>query len=184
MFKKSSIKSYIITGLLIWVPLVITLWVLNLLVGTLDQTLQLLPQSFLTESWLGVHVPGLGVILTVLIVLVTGMITANMLSRATAGLPLEPSMMAHTAATSMMMAATVRMMVPAGSPKCSASRSACAIARAAHATMLNSSQPVHSGPAGSKCASTRHAEMAPMNSGHSASHVGWDMRSFGCMPLR
>jgi uncharacterized membrane protein len=81
MFKKSSIKSYIITGLLIWVPLVITLWVLNLLVGTLDQTLQLLPQSFLTESWLGVHVPGLGVILTVLIVLVTGIITANMLGQ-------------------------------------------------------------------------------------------------------
>lgn len=81
MFKKSSIKSYIITGLLIWVPLVITLWVLNLLVGTLDQTLQLLPQSFLTESWLGVHVPGLGVILTVLIVLITGMITANMLGQ-------------------------------------------------------------------------------------------------------
>lgn len=81
MFKKTSIKSYIITGLLIWVPLVITLWVLNLLVGTLDQTLQLLPQSFLTESWLGVHVPGLGVILTVVIVLLTGMITANMLGQ-------------------------------------------------------------------------------------------------------
>ena len=81
MFKNSSIKSYIITGLLIWVPLVITLWVLNLLVGTLDQSLQLLPQSFLTENWLGVHVPGLGVILTVLIVLFTGMITANMLGQ-------------------------------------------------------------------------------------------------------
>ncbi|MEY4597939.1 MAG: hypothetical protein RLZZ445_736 [Pseudomonadota bacterium] len=81
MFKKSSIKSYIITGLLIWVPLVITLWVLNLLVGMLDQTLRLLPQSFLTESWLGVHVPGLGAILAVVIVLITGMITANMLGQ-------------------------------------------------------------------------------------------------------
>ena len=80
MFKNSSIKSYIITGLLIWVPLVITIWVLNLLVGTLDQSLQLLPQSFLTESWLGVHVPGLGVILTVLIVLVTGMIIGTILT--------------------------------------------------------------------------------------------------------
>jgi uncharacterized membrane protein len=81
MFKKSSIKSYIITGLLIWVPLVITLWVLNLLVSTLDQTLQLLPQSFLTENWLGVHVPGLGVIMTVAIVLFTGMFTTNMLGQ-------------------------------------------------------------------------------------------------------
>lgn len=81
MFKKTSIKRYIITGLLIWVPVVITLWVLNLLVGTLDQTLQLLPQSFLTENWLGVHVPGLGVILTVLIVLLTGVFAANMLGQ-------------------------------------------------------------------------------------------------------
>ncbi len=81
MFKKSSIKSCIITGLLIWVPLVITLWVLNLLVGTLDQTLQLLPQSFLTESWLGVHVPGLGVLLTVLIVFFTGALATNILGQ-------------------------------------------------------------------------------------------------------
>ncbi len=81
MFIKSSIKSYIITGLLIWVPLVITLWVLNLLVGTLDQTLQLLPQSFLTENWLGFHVPGLGVIMTVLIVLITGVFTTNILGQ-------------------------------------------------------------------------------------------------------
>lgn len=81
MFRKTAIKSYIITGLLIWVPLVITLWVLNLLVGTMDQTLQLLPRSFLTESWLGVHVPGLGVILTILIVFTTGVLAANILGQ-------------------------------------------------------------------------------------------------------
>jgi uncharacterized membrane protein len=81
MFKKSSIKSCIITGLLIWVPLVITLWVLNLLVGTLDQTLQLLPRAFLTENWLGVHVPGLGVLLTGLIVFFTGALATNILGQ-------------------------------------------------------------------------------------------------------
>ena len=81
MSKKTSIKSYFITGLLVWVPLVITLWVLNLLVGTMDQTLLLLPEKFLTEKWLGIHVPGLGVILTVLIVLFTGMLAANILGQ-------------------------------------------------------------------------------------------------------
>jgi uncharacterized membrane protein len=50
-------------------------------VSTLDQTLQLLPRSFLTENWLGVHVPGLGVIMTVVIVLFTGMFTTNMLGQ-------------------------------------------------------------------------------------------------------
>jgi len=81
MFKKTSIKSYIITGVLIWVPLVITLWVLNLLVSTMDQTLKLVPKALLTESWLGVHVPGLGVILTVLIVFFTGVLAANFLGQ-------------------------------------------------------------------------------------------------------
>lgn len=78
---KISLKRYLITGLLIWVPLVITLWVLDLLVGTMDQTLQLLPPEWRTEGWLGVHIPGLGVVLTVLIVLVTGVLGANILGQ-------------------------------------------------------------------------------------------------------
>jgi len=63
--------------LLIWIPLVITIWVLKLVVDTLDQTLLLLPPALRTESWLGVHIPGLGVLLTVVIVLVTGVLAAN-----------------------------------------------------------------------------------------------------------
>ena len=70
-------KKYLITGLLIWIPLVITLWVLNLVVTTLDQVLLLLPDELRTEHWLGLHVPGLGVLLTVAIVLVTGVAAAN-----------------------------------------------------------------------------------------------------------
>ncbi len=70
-------KKYLITGLLIWIPLVITIWVLKLVVDTLDQTLLLLPLALRTESWLGVHIPGLGVLLTVLIVFVTGVLAAN-----------------------------------------------------------------------------------------------------------
>jgi len=70
-------KKYLITGLLIWIPLVITIWVLNLVVTMLDQVLLLLPAQFRTESWLGVHVPGMGVVLTLAIVLVTGVLAAN-----------------------------------------------------------------------------------------------------------
>jgi uncharacterized membrane protein len=76
-----SIKRYLITGLVVWVPLVITLWVLDLLVGIMDQTLLLLPHEFRTESWLGVHIPGLGVILTLLIVLATGVFTTNIIGQ-------------------------------------------------------------------------------------------------------
>ena len=70
-------KKYLITGLLIWIPLVITLWVLKLVVDVLDQSLLLLPAAFQTENWLGLHVPGLGAILTVVIVLVTGVVGTN-----------------------------------------------------------------------------------------------------------
>jgi len=71
------VKKYLITGLLIWIPLVITLWVLKLIVDTLDQSLLLLPQQWRTESFLGVHIPGLGVILTLVIVFVTGVFATN-----------------------------------------------------------------------------------------------------------
>ena len=70
-------KKYLITGLLIWIPLVITLWVLKLVVDVLDQSLLLLPVTWQTENWLGGHIPGLGAILTVFIVFVTGVFATN-----------------------------------------------------------------------------------------------------------
>ena len=70
-------KKYFITGLLIWIPLVITIWVLKLVVDVLDQSLLLLPVSLQTENWLGVHIPGLGAILTVVIVFLTGLFATN-----------------------------------------------------------------------------------------------------------
>lgn len=70
-------KKYLITGLLIWIPLVITIWVLKVIVDVLDQSLLLLPASLHTENWLGVHIPGLGAILTIVIVFLTGLFATN-----------------------------------------------------------------------------------------------------------
>ena len=72
-------KKYLITGLLIWIPLVITIWVLKLIVDSLDQTLLLLPPEFRTEVWLGLHVPGMGVVMTLVIVFLTGLFATNLL---------------------------------------------------------------------------------------------------------
>jgi uncharacterized membrane protein len=71
------VKKYLLTGLLVWVPLGITLWVLNLIIGTLDLTLSLLPAQWHPDELLGVHIPGLGVILTVMVVLTTGLLVRN-----------------------------------------------------------------------------------------------------------
>ena len=70
-------RKYFITGLLVLVPLAITLWVLNLIVGTLDQSLLLLPPQWQPELLLGFHLPGVGTILTLVIIFITGLITRN-----------------------------------------------------------------------------------------------------------
>ncbi|MEW5943604.1 MAG: DUF502 domain-containing protein [Pseudomonadota bacterium] len=74
-------KRYFITGLLIWVPLGITVWVLELLIGTMDKSLLLLPAGLRPESWLGFHIPGVGAILTLLVIFLTGVATANIIGQ-------------------------------------------------------------------------------------------------------
>ena len=81
MSRKHLIRRYLITGLLIWVPLVITLWVLDLLVSMMDQTLLLLPAEWRTEGFLGIHIPGMGVVLTLLVVFATGVFAANIIGQ-------------------------------------------------------------------------------------------------------
>jgi uncharacterized membrane protein len=78
---KNPIRRYFITGLLVWVPIVITVWVLTFLVGTMDQTLLLLPHALRPESWLGVYIPGLGAVLTLLVIFLTGLFAANILGQ-------------------------------------------------------------------------------------------------------
>ena len=75
--KLTIVKKYLVTGLLVWVPFVITLWVLNLIIGTMDQTLLLLPEQWHPDKLLPVHIPGLGIILALGIVLLTGLLVRN-----------------------------------------------------------------------------------------------------------
>ena len=77
----ASVRKWLLTGLLVIVPGVITAWVLNWIVGTLDQTLQILPGSWQPDKLLGFHIPGFGVLLTLLILLVVGGIASNFAGR-------------------------------------------------------------------------------------------------------
>ena len=74
-------KKILITGLLIWVPLAITIWVLELIVSTMDQSLLLLPPQYQPQALLGYQVPGIGALLTVLVVFVTGALASNILGQ-------------------------------------------------------------------------------------------------------
>lgn len=70
-------KKYFITGLLVLVPLFITIWVIATLIHTMDQSLLLLPEAWQPENVLGFNMPGLGAILTLLIIFITGLIATN-----------------------------------------------------------------------------------------------------------
>ncbi len=76
-----TLKKYFITGLLIWVPLAITVWVLSLIVRSMDQSLLLLPQSIHPEHLLGLYIPGLGALLTLLVVFLTGLVATNIVGQ-------------------------------------------------------------------------------------------------------
>ncbi len=77
----APLKKYFITGLLIWIPLVITVWVLAAIVGTMDQSLRLLPETIQPIHLLGFHLPGVGALLTLLVVFLTGLVTANIIGQ-------------------------------------------------------------------------------------------------------
>lgn len=71
-------RKYFITGLLILVPLALTAWVLNIIIGTLDQSLLIVPDRWQPRHLIGFEIPGLGAILTLAIVFVTGLLTNNL----------------------------------------------------------------------------------------------------------
>ena len=74
-------RKYIIAGLLVWMPLGITFLVIRAIVGLLDRTPLLLPEPYQPDNLLGMHIPGLGVLLAAILVLTTGMIVANFLGK-------------------------------------------------------------------------------------------------------
>ncbi len=72
-------RKYFITGLLILVPIAITAWVLNAVISTMDQSLLILPEQWQPHNLVGFEIPGLGTILTVAIVFVTGLLANNLI---------------------------------------------------------------------------------------------------------
>jgi uncharacterized membrane protein len=74
-------RRYLIAGLLVWLPLGVTLLVIRLLVGFMDQILLLIPNKYNPDNLLGFHIPGLGLVLSIIIVVVTGVVVANLFGK-------------------------------------------------------------------------------------------------------
>ena len=79
------LRRYLVAGLLIWAPLAVTFLLLRFAVNVMDKTLAVIPQQYRPEELLGFHIPGLGVILTLLVLFTTGMLAANFVGRYVVG---------------------------------------------------------------------------------------------------
>lgn len=76
-----SLRKWLLAGLLVVVPVAITVWVLQWIIGTLDQTLLILPESWRPDQVLGIHIPGFGVVLTLAILLLVGAVASNFVGK-------------------------------------------------------------------------------------------------------
>jgi uncharacterized membrane protein len=75
------LKKYFVTGLLIWLPLAVTLWIIDFVISTMDRTVLLLPERWRPEMLFGVALPGFGLVMSVLVILATGVLAANLLGQ-------------------------------------------------------------------------------------------------------
>ena len=79
------LRRYLVAGILVWLPLGLTVLLLRVLINLMDRSLLLLPQEYRPEVLLGVAIPGLGVILTIVLLLLTGLLAANFVGRSFVG---------------------------------------------------------------------------------------------------
>jgi len=79
------LRRYLVAGLLVWMPLGVTYVLVRFLVGLMDRSIAYLPYKFQPESWYGQAIPGLGVILTIIVILVTGILVVNFVGRKVVG---------------------------------------------------------------------------------------------------
>lgn len=76
-----TLRRYLVTGIIIWVPLIVTVLVVRFLVNLMDRSMVLVPLAYRPDALLGFHIPGLGVLLTIVVLLLTGMLGANLFGR-------------------------------------------------------------------------------------------------------
>ena len=73
------IKKFLIAGVLVWAPIIATIWIVNFLVTLFDELFAVIPQAYQPDVLFGRHIPGLGIILAIIVVLLTGLLVTNFL---------------------------------------------------------------------------------------------------------
>ena len=73
------LKKFLIAGCLVWLPIIATVWIISVLVSLFDRLVDILPAAYRPDAWFGIHIPGIGIVVAVLVVLVTGILVTNIL---------------------------------------------------------------------------------------------------------
>ncbi len=79
--KGTSLRSYLLAGLVVWLPILVTILVLRFLIDILDKTMALIPHSYQPEQLFGFNLPGLGVLLSLIVLVITGIVATNLLGQ-------------------------------------------------------------------------------------------------------
>jgi uncharacterized membrane protein len=79
--KRWTLRRYLVAGVLVWLPILATIWVVSFIVHIMDRTLLVLPVAYRPESWMGFALPGIGALFALLVLLVTGVLVTNLIGR-------------------------------------------------------------------------------------------------------
>lgn len=76
-----ALKKYLLTGVLVWMPIAVTVWVISYIISATDRLAALIPTQWQPERYLGFNIPGTGFIVAVIVLFLTGIFAANVLGR-------------------------------------------------------------------------------------------------------
>ena len=76
--RRWSVRRYLVAGILVWLPILATVWVLTFVLHIMDRTLLLLPVAYRPEALVGWSLPGGGVVFALIIVFLTGLLVTNL----------------------------------------------------------------------------------------------------------
>jgi len=79
--RKWGLRRYLVAGVLVWLPILATVWVVAALLHIMDRTLLLLPAALRPEVLVGFRLPGLGAVFALIVLLLTGLLVTNLIGR-------------------------------------------------------------------------------------------------------
>ena len=79
--RKWNVRRYLVAGVLVWLPILATVWVVSTMLRIMDYTLAWLPAAYRPQAWLGFSIPGAGALLALIVLLLTGLLVTNLIGR-------------------------------------------------------------------------------------------------------